>query len=90
MLINELKEKSYFRYFQLLMNNCSDNQNLIRIFLLEKELIKIYYATEENILKKIKYKWLIDELVNSKSKFPLALELQKLDKVYVKKMQNYI
>lgn len=90
MLLNELKEKSYFRYFQLLINNCSDDQNLIRIFLLEKELIKIYYSSEENLLKKIRYKWLIEELINSKSKFPLVIELQKIDQIHLKDLQKYI
>lgn len=90
MLLNELKEKSYFRYFQLLINNCSHNHNLIRIFLLEKELIKIYYSSEENILKKIRYKWLIEELTNSKSRFPLVIELQKLDQIHFMDLQKYI
>ena len=90
MLLSELKEKSYFRYFQLLINNCSDDQNLIRIFLLEKELIKIYYSSEENLLKKIRYKWLIEELINSKSKFPLVIELQKIDQIHLKDLQKYI
>ena len=81
MLIKELKKKNYFRYFQLLKLKLLDNENLIKIFLFENELIKIYNSSEENLLVKIRLQWLIDEFLQNKKSSEIPKYLFNLKEI---------
>ena len=79
MIINELKNKNYFRYIQLLILDSKEiKNNTALIFLFEYEIIKIFFSTKEPLLRKIKYQWLIDELEKKESHFYLAQYLINL------------
>lgn len=79
MIINELKNKNYFRYIQLLILDSKETKNnTALIFLFEYEIIKIFFSTKEPLLRKIKYQWLIDELEKKESHFYLAQHLINL------------
>tara|TARA_X000001036_G_scaffold247275_1_gene230517 strand:- start:382 stop:1020 length:639 start_codon:yes stop_codon:yes gene_type:complete len=79
MIINELKNKNYFRYIQLLILDSKEiKNNTALIFLFEYEIIKIFFSTKEPLLRKIKYQWLIDELEKKESHFYLAQHLINL------------
>lgn len=82
MNINELKKKNYFRFLQLSSLKLENKDEIALIFLLESELFKIFYSTEEIILRKIRYQWLKDEFNNKNTKFKLLIELVQLDKKY--------
>ena len=87
MIINELKNKNYFRYIQLLVFESKViKNNIALIFLFEYEIIKIFFSTKEPLLRKIKYQWLIDELKKKKSNFYLAQNLINLcENISIKK-----
>ncbi len=87
MIISELKKKNYFRYIQLLfLDSKKEKKSIAIIFLLEYEMIKIFYSTEEPLLRKVKYQWLIEELEKRNSDFYLADSLIKcFKKLSIKK-----
>ncbi|MDC3091126.1 hypothetical protein OA848_01930 [Rickettsiales bacterium] len=85
--MSELKKKNYFRYLQLLfLDSKKAKSSIALIFLLEYEMIKIFYSTEEPLLRKVKYQWLIEELEKRNSDFNLANNLIKcFKKLSIKK-----
>ena len=90
MLIKELKKKNYFRYFQLLKLKLLDNENLIKIFLFENELIKIYNSSEENLLVKIRLQWLIDEFLQNKKSSEITKYLFNLKEIGEKEIYEIL
>lgn len=86
MINNELKKKNYFRYIQLsnIKNNLS-NEKLSLLFILENEIFKIFYSTEEHLLRKIKYQWFIEEIKKKESNFSLAKNIKQIFNPSVKK-----
>lgn len=83
MIIKELKKKNYFRYLQLYFHDLSEDDESIIIFLFEAELYKIFNSSQEVILRKIRYQWIIDELSNEYSKFALIKNIFLLTKKYL-------
>lgn len=78
MIIKELKNKNYFRYIQILKTQDQNvDQKVALIFILEYELYKIFYSTQESLLRKIKYQWLADEITKKESNFFLATYIKK-------------
>ena len=78
MINNELKKKNYFRYIQLLnIKNNLSNEKLSLLFILENEIFKIFYSTEEHLLRKIKYQWFIEEIKKKESNFSLAKNIKQ-------------
>ena len=70
MINDELKKKNYFRYIQLLnIKNNLSNEKLSLLFILENEIFKIFYSTEEHLLRKIKYQWFIEEIKKKRKQF---------------------
>ena len=78
MINNELKKKNYFRYIQLLnIKNNLSKEKLSLLFILENEIFKIFYSTEEHLLRKIKYQWFVEEIKKKESDFILANYIKK-------------
>lgn len=78
MIIKELKKKNYFRYIQILkIQDHNVDKKLALIFILEYELYKIFHSTQEELLRKIKYQWLADEIIKKESNFFLATYIKK-------------
>ena len=90
MLIKELKKKNYFRYFQLLKFKLLGKENLIKIFLFENELIKIYNSSEENLLVKIRLQWLIDEFLQNKKNSEISKYLFSLKEIGEKEIYELL
>lgn len=79
MVTDQLKQKNYFRFLQLSSLEFKNKHFCTIIFLFENELIRTFLSTNEIILRKIKYQWLLDEFENKNSNFNLIKLMIKID-----------